>query len=166
MADAFGEPAPGQPARRSLRSRLLNRLLPPLVALFAVSGALAYVAARHHANDVQDHWLVDSAEALAQQVTLRRGEPTLDLPEAARQILQWDTQDATWYQVRGERSGHIAGHPMVPARPALGVERLRQASLYDGGILGAPVRVAAVPVRLDGVNETVEVRVAETLRKR
>lgn len=159
-------PPPALRPRRSLRSQLLNRLLPPLLALFAVSGGVAYVVARHHANEVQDHWLVDSAEALAQRVKLARGEPVLDLPDAAREILQWDTQDITWYALIGKRSGHLAGHPMVPGRPATGVERLREAVMYDAGISGARVRVAAVPVRLEGAAEPIEVRVAETLRKR
>jgi hypothetical protein len=46
------------PARRSLRSQLLYRLLPPLLVLFAISGAVAYVVARHHANEVQDPEIV------------------------------------------------------------------------------------------------------------
>ncbi len=155
--------------RRSLRSRLLRRLLPPLLALFAVSGTLSYLVARYHANEVHDRWLVDSAEALAQRVTLSRGAPALDLPEAARQILQFDSADTTWFEVVGPRSGHVAGNPGVPAAPVgpgADVERLRTASLYPGWISGARVRVASVPVELPGAGETVEVRVAETLRKR
>lgn len=157
------------PPRGSLRSRLLWRLLPPLLALFAVSGTVSYVAARHHANEVHDRWLVDSAEALAQRVTFSRGAPALDLPEAARQILQFDSADTTWFEVVGPRSGHVAGNPGVPAAPTGpggDVERLRNASLYPGSIAGARVRVASVPVELPGAAETVEVRVAETLRKR
>jgi signal transduction histidine kinase len=159
---------PAAPARhRSLRSRLLVRLLPPLVALFAVSGTLSYLGARYHANEVHDRWLVDTAEALAQRVTLARGLPSVDLPEAARQILQWDSADTTWFQVRGEQSGHIAGHTGVPApAPRAALERLRQAVLYDGWISGAHVRIATVPIELAGAGETIEVRVAETLRKR
>jgi two-component system sensor histidine kinase TctE len=155
--------------RASLRTRLLRRLLPPLLALFAVSGTLSYLVARYHANEVHDRWLVDSAEALAQRVTLSRGAPALDLPEAARQILQFDSADTTWFEVVGPRSGHVAGNPGVPAAPTgpgTDVERLRKASLYPGWISGARVRVASVPVELPGAGETVEVRVAETLRKR
>lgn len=154
------------PVRRSLRTQLLNRLLPPLLTLFAISGVLAYVAAWHHADEVQDRWLVDSAEALAQRVKLNRGILTLDLPEAARQILQWDPEDTTWYEVRGERSGHIAGHTSVPGRPQTGAQRLRQAVMYDGWISGDKVRVATLSVDLQGAGERVEVRLAETLRKR
>jgi two-component system sensor histidine kinase TctE len=155
--------------RHSLRSRLLRRLLPMLLALFAVSGTLSYFVARHHANEVHDRWLVDSAEALAQRVTASRGVPSLDLPEAARQILQFDSADTTWFEVLGSLGGHVAGNPGLPAAPVgpgARVERLRNASLYGGWIAGARVRVASAPVELPGVGETVEVRVAETLRKR
>ncbi len=162
----MSEPAP-PPRHPSLRSRLLRRLLPPLLALFAVSGTLSYLGAAYHANSVHDRWLVDSAEALAQRVTLARGAPSLDLPEAARQILQWDSADTTWFQVQGEQSGHIAGHTGVPGpSPRAPIERLRQAQLYEGWIAGAHVRVASVPLALAGAGEAIEVRVAETLRKR
>ncbi|MEI7444295.1 MAG: sensor histidine kinase [Burkholderiales bacterium] len=161
----MAEPASRTHPPRSLRSRLLVRLLPPLLLLFAVSGTLSYLGARYHANEVHDRWLVDTAEALAQQVTFARGQPSLDLPEAARKILQWDSADTTWFQVRGESSGHIAGHTAVPGpAPHAPLERLRQAVLYDGWISGAHVRIATVP--LAGAGEEVEVRVAETLRKR
>jgi signal transduction histidine kinase len=174
MAEATGEPgaalrAEREAPRASLRTRLLQRLLPPLLALFAVSGTLSYLVARYHANEVHDRWLVDSAEALAQRVTSSRGAPALDLPEAARQILQFDSADTTWFEVVGPRSGHVAGNPGVPTAPVgpgADVERLRNASLYPGWMSGARVRVASVPVELPGARETVEVRVAETLRKR
>lgn len=161
----MAEPAPGARPPRSLRSRLLARLLPPLLLLFAVSGTLSFLGARYHANEVHDRWLVDTAEALAQQVTFARGQPSVDLPEAARKTLQWDSADTTWFQVRGELSGHIAGYPGVPGPASRApLERLRQAVLYDGWISGAHVRIASVP--LAGAGEEVEVRVAETLRKR
>jgi two-component system sensor histidine kinase TctE len=162
---AVPPPLQGPPSR-SLRSRLLRRLMPPLLALFVVSGTLSYFGARYHANEVHDRWLVDSVEALAQRVTLSRGTPSLDLPEAARQILQWDPDDTTWYEVRGERSGHIAGHPLVPGPSPPGAQQLRGATLYNGWISGAQVRVASVPIRLAGLDEPIEVRIAETLRKR
>ena len=162
-------PAVRQPAarpRRSLASNLFRRLIPPVLALFALSGALAYFAANHEANEVQDHWLVDSVEALAQRVHLVQGKPELDLPEAARQIVQWDSHDTNWFQLWGERSGHLVGESLIPDRPASGVDRLRDAKVYYGKLAGQPVRVAAVAVRLNGAPELIEVRVAETLGKR
>ena len=153
--------------RPSLRSRLLRRLVPPILALFVASGALSYVGARYHADSVHDRWLVDSVEALAQRVVPARGGAALDLPEAARQLLQWDAADTTWFQVIGPGGEHLAGHPSVPGpAPRSDVDHLRQARLWLGGIAGAPVRVASVVVTVGTSEEAVEVRVAETLRKR
>jgi two-component system, OmpR family, sensor histidine kinase TctE len=164
-APTVGTPVAG--GHRSLRNRLLMRLVPPLLALFAVSGTLSFLGARYHANEVHDRWLVDSAEALAQRVTLGPGRAMLDLPEAAQQILQWDASDTMWFEVRGARSGHIAGHPAVPGpAPRAALEQLRQSTLYDGWIAGAHVRVASMTLAREGAGEAIEVRVAETLRKR
>lgn len=161
------------PASGSLRSLLLWRLMPPLIALFVLSGTLSFYAAGRHATDVYDRWLVDSAESLAQRVTRAQGRPELDLPDAARAILQWDAADATWYQVRGERSGHIAGHVQVPGPPPVELRRLRGSTVYDGWIDGVPVRVASVALAPAGGGgdptdalEVIDVRVAETLNKR
>jgi len=159
-------PAADSVQRTSLASELLRRLIPPVLLLFALSAVVAYLAARHEAHEVQDHWLVDSVEALVQRVHLEQGKPALDLPEAARQIVQWDSQDQNWFALRGERSGHVAGEAAIPDGGTARIERLREARLYDGRIEGKPVRVATIPVRLPGATEAVELRVAETLGKR
>jgi two-component system sensor histidine kinase TctE len=160
MTDARAVP------RRSLRSRLFGALLPSMIALFIASGTASYYAARYYANQVHDRWLVDTAEALAQRVSGGQGRPSVDLPEAAMQILQWDAADATWFQVRGARSGHLAGHPQVPGPPPPDALQLRGASVYGGWINNQQVRVASVPVTLPQGAEPIEVRVAETLNKR
>lgn len=166
LAERQDPPAAGAAPRSSLASALLRRLIPPVLVLFALSAAIAYLAARHEAHEVQDHWLVDSVEALVQRVHLEQGRPALDLPEAARQIVQWDSQDQNWFALRGERSGHVAGEAGIPDGGTARIERLREARLYDGRIEGKPVRVAAIPVRLPGATEAIELRVAETLGKR
>ncbi|MGE0800457.1 MAG: sensor histidine kinase [Lautropia sp.] len=158
---------PSRASHRSLRSRLLSRLLPPLLLLFGLSAGLSYFGARYYADQVLDRWLADTAEALAQRITLIRGRVTLDLPEAARQIVQWDAADTTWFEVRGDRSGHIAGHPAIPPPPPGELGRLRGTKLYSGSMLGAPVRIASYAVTPpEGAEEVIEVRVAETVRKR
>ena len=160
------EPAQTGHMNRSLRSQLLRRLFPLLSAMFVLSGVAATLGAWRHAQTIYDHELIDGTKALAQQVGQIGGTTSLDLPEAARQILQWDAEDVHWYQVRGENSGLIAGAADVPARPESGVESLRGALIYDGLIAGEKVRVVLVNVDLEIVGERVEVRVAETLRKR
>ncbi len=161
---AAATPAP-PPKRPSLRGRLLTRLLPPLLVLFALSAATSYFAARHYANGVYDWWLQDSAEALALRVTTRRGEPVLDLPEAARQMLQWDSTDTTWFQIRGEQSGHLAGQLGLPVDPA-GFGETGSVRRYDGRMGNHSVRVVSVTLQPAGGDEKVQIIVAETVRKR
>lgn len=152
------------PARPSLRGQLLVRLLPVVIGLFALSGALSFFGARYYANLVHDRWLQDSAEALALRITTHQGQPTLDLPDAAREILQWDATDTTWYEIFGERRGHIAGQLGLPRHGGIGHPGV--ALRYDGNVGPNPVRVASVTLIPTGSDEAVQVLVAETLRKR
>jgi two-component system sensor histidine kinase TctE len=151
---------------RSLRSQLLGGLLPLVSGLFLLSSVVASLGAFHHANAVYDRELIDNARALAQRVRLAGTGASLDLPEAAREILQWDAEDTHWFEVRGVRSGLLAGEPGVPARPESGAEQVRGALIYNGRIAGEKVRIVSINVVAAGVSEAVEVRVAETLRKR
>ena len=153
-----------QPPRPSLRGQLLVRLLPVVVCLFALSSALSYYGARYYANLVHDRWLQDSAEALAHRITMRQGQLDVDLPEAARAILQWDATDTTWYEVIGTH-GHIAGQLGLPRRSnGLGTPGTTQR--YDGSVGANPVRVVSVTLVPNDSEEAVQVLVAETLRKR
>ena len=94
----------------SLRRRLLMRVALPLLGLFALDGALSAWAARHYANHVYDRWLYDSAQSLAQQVRLTRGQAALNLPRVAQEMFEWDAEDRILFRVEGSRSGLIAGH--------------------------------------------------------
>ena len=154
-----------QPPRPSLRGQLLVRLLPVVVCLFALSSALSFFGARYYANLVHDRWLQDSAEALALRITTHKGQPTLDLPEAAREMLQWDATDTTWYEIISDQRGHIAGHLGLP-KPAGRIGENSRSGRYDGNVGLNPVRVASVTVMLKDSGEAVQVLVAETLRKR
>lgn len=162
---------PVAPVRRpdrghpTLRGRLLARLLPLVLVLMALSSGLSYFGARHYANVVYDRWLLDTAEALALRIDVMDGDPILDLPEAAREMLQWDSTDTTWYEVYSEQRGPITGQAGLPRPPAAaGQHRMPQP--YDGIVGTQPVRVASVTMMPPGSGETIHVLVAETLRKR
>lgn len=152
-------------ARPSLRGLLLVRLLPVIVGLFALSDALSYFGARYYANLVHDRWLQDSAEALALRITTHKGQPTLDLPEAAREMLQWDATDTTWYEIISDQRDHIAGQLGLPRHGGSSVE-IGKPIRYDGNVGLNPVRVASITTVPKGSTEAVQVLVAETLRKR
>ena len=154
-----------QRSRPSLSGQLLVRLLPVLIGLFAISGALSYFGARHYANLVYDRWLQDSAEALALRITAVGGKPVLDLPEAAREMLQWDATDTTWYEIIGDRHGHLAGQLGLPRRSG-GLGEPGSSQRYDGRIGENLVRVASMTLTPKESDESVHVVGAETLRKR
>ncbi|MBV8062391.1 MAG: sensor histidine kinase [Nevskia sp.] len=153
-------------ASPGLRGRLLRLLLTPLLALFGVSGFASYAVALHYANSVYDGWLYDSANSLSLLVERdERGKLSLDLPQPAERLFEWDVADTTYYQVAGTASGLVAGRADLPPQPP-GFEQYRNAHLYDGVIGGHPVRIAALDLPASQLGETVTVQVAETKSKR
>lgn len=152
------------PSGASLRRRLLYKLALPLLALFALDGALSAWAARHYANHVYDRWLYDSAQSLAQQVRLTRGTAALHLPEVAQEMFQWDAEDRILFRVEGSRSGRIAGQD-VPMHGDNAAEffNLRY---FDAPVDGRQMRWAVINSPLPPVGEEVTIAVGETTRKR
>ncbi|MFO1314408.1 MAG: sensor histidine kinase [Burkholderiales bacterium] len=148
----------------SLRWRLVTQLALPLLALFALSGALSAWAARHYADRVYDRWLYDSAQSLAQQVRVRGERAELNLPRAAQELLEWDTEDRFVFHVEGAGSGVIAG-PQVP-RAGGREHRLYNVRFYDAAADGVPMRWAEVSPPLPQPGEEVTVVVGETTHKR
>jgi two-component system sensor histidine kinase TctE len=157
------DPATG--GRFSLRRRFLRLLLAPLLILFGAGGFACYGLALHYANSVYDGWLYDSAGSLAVLVQRTAQGVTLDLPQAAARLIEWDVADLTYYRVSGARSGTIAGRADLPAAPA-GAAAYQQARVFDSVIDGRPVRVVALELDSAQFGEPVVVAVAETMTKR
>ena len=148
----------------SLRRRLLMRVALPLLGLFALDGALSAWAARYYANHVYDRWLYDSAQSLAQQVRLTRGQAALNLPRVAQEMFEWDAEDRILFRVEGSRSGLIAGHdvPMTGQNE----ERLYNVRYFDAPVEGNSMRWAVLTSPLPPVGEEVTIVVGETTHKR
>ncbi len=152
------------PVGVSLRRRLLLKLALPLLALFALDGALSAWAARHYANHVYDRWLYDSAQSLAQQVRLTQDSTALHLPEVAREMFEWDAEDRVIFRVEGSRSGLIAGRA-VPLHGSNAVQ-LFNLRYFDAAVDGNLMRWAVLTSPLPPVGEEVTIVVGETTRKR
>ena len=149
----------------SISRALLVRLLPPMMLLLSAGAALSYGLATHYANLVYDAWLYDSASSLAIQVRAGASGPTLDFPEAAKRVFVWDVADVTSFEVRGSRSGVIAGRSDLPPAPAT-AGRYRNARVFDARIDGRSARVVSLVLPADAFGETVTVAVGETRGKR
>jgi len=149
----------------SISRSLLSRLLPAMLVLFVAGAALSYGLATHYANLVYDAWLYDSANSLAIQVRAGDSGLSVDFPEAAKRVFVWDVADVTSFEIRGSRSGVIAGRADLPVAPP-GAGHYRNARVFDVTIDGRSARVASLELPARVFGETVTVSVGETRSKR
>ena len=150
-------------ASPSIRRALLARLMGPLVLIMIMGGACAYGLAQYFSQAVLDQWLYDSAISLANRVKWENGSASVDLPEGAREILEWDVVDRIFFEVTSARGERLTGNAMLPAPPQL--PAANRPVYYQGRVNGAYVRILAVG--LPGPDAAlVLVKVGETRLKR
>lgn len=148
----------------SIRRDLLARMALPILVIMLLAGASAYGLARYFSQEVLDHWLHDSALSLASRVKWHDGRPSVDLPEGAREILEWDMVDRVYYEVLSARGERLVGNailPEPPSRPAAGGKPL----YYDARLRETGIRVLALALAGPS-GEPVVVKLAETRLKR
>ena len=151
-------------ANRSIRRALLARLMAPLLLLVILGGACAYALAHYFSESVLDHWLYDSAISLANRVKWEDGRASVDLPEGAREILEWDVVDRVFYEVISGHGDRLIGNAFLPALPSADATSGGPV-YYEGRVGGAAVRVLAVALKVPAGNPVI-VKVAETKLKR
>jgi two-component system, OmpR family, sensor histidine kinase TctE len=157
---------PGRPRARPILYRQLTlRLMIPLVLIVAVVGAIGLLSTGAETATVFDRWLLDAAVSLADQVRSGTGDQAnaVDLPEAARTMLDYDEIDRTWFSV-SERGRLLIGSAGIPADGPHAVA-YEDGRAFDAVYQGVPVRVAAVRAPCAGCEQVV-VLVAETTLKR
>ncbi|HET9646582.1 MAG TPA: sensor histidine kinase N-terminal domain-containing protein [Burkholderiaceae bacterium] len=149
--------------RQWLHRDLLLRLMLPLLAILAASGALGTYEAHRLTDQVFDRWLLDSARSLAAQIGFSSHQAEIDLPAQAAAMLAYDDVDRIYYSVR-QSGQHLLGQVDIPesGRNETAYSRGR---VYDAYVRGEPVRVASVQAG-DGAGHAATVLVAETVHKR
>ena len=143
----------------SLRQRLLAWLLAPLVLWSLGSSGLAYLLAVHFTTQAYDRSLHASIRDIERQMIVVDGQPTIDLPRAAIQMLEWNEEDRVYYRVATASGKHIAGNPAVPTPGSLVLGRTHY---YEAQLGTATVRVAASLLPVPGAREAVLVAAAES----
>lgn len=163
-------PAPARlrlPENASLREQLLVRLLAPVLLVAVVSSVISYFYAMNFATLAYDYSLYDSALDVGRQAHVLDGVVRVELPRAAREMLESDKHDTVYYLVNDPQGYFVTGHRGLPLPPA-GASAAKPV-YYDGNYDGAPVRLAALSVAVGGLpqgQDHVLVVVAETLNKR
>jgi two-component system sensor histidine kinase TctE len=150
--------------RFSLRQRLLLWLLLPLLALTACWAWAAHAIVLSFANQVYDRWLEDTVRTLAEQVQVEQGRVTVDLPPAARRMLEFDEVDKVYFSVVDASGRQLVGNQQLP--PPAQPDLQQTADFYDSQLHGQPLRLVEYRVPAPTTDALVYVRVAETLRKR
>ncbi|WP_295457127.1 sensor histidine kinase [uncultured Thiodictyon sp.] len=142
---------------------LLVRLMLPLLAIVAATGALGTYTAHRLTERVFDHWLLDAARSVGALVRFEHGRASLDLASAAQAVLLYDDIDRIDFSViQGERL--LAGRRSIPQSGQHEVIYPRGRA-YETGLDGKRVRVARVDLD-DSEGQGASVLVSETLVKR
>jgi two-component system sensor histidine kinase TctE len=98
-------------AKPSLRTRIAQHVLVPLVATWAIGTAVALGIAEHFAGRAFDRALLDDAYALASHVRANGGRLSLALTNEEMNTLLFDQSESMYFAVLGPDGSLVAGHP-------------------------------------------------------
>ncbi len=141
-------------------------VLAPLILLLAGSAMISYYRALHFANLAYDSSLFRAALALADQVDVINETVVINLPQVAKDLLEYDKDDVVYYRISAPDGRLVLGEPALrlPARPPKPGDH----RYYDDSLKNDSVRVVAfsLPIENSPLNGNILVQVAETTAKR
>lgn len=148
----------------SLRRRLLLFVSVPLLAILVCGGVVNYVIGLHYANEVYDHWLLDSAQSIGDLVASDAGRD--ELSTQARILLQSSVNNRNQFAVRSLRYGLLAGDADLP-HPLAAAQNLHAPLFQSFRRHGKSMRMVSVfqPNSVDP-NDTLVISTAETVQNR
>ncbi|MBS1956560.1 MAG: sensor histidine kinase [Cyanobacteria bacterium SZAS-4] len=156
-----------RPYRNSIQQELLGWLLVPICALWLVTTFSAYTFADRFANDAYDEIMLNSADSIVARILKTSSGVVVDLPPAARDILEHNDMDTFYYRVvtlGGQQLSADADLLMPPEAVNL---PLWKPKFTDGTVKGKRVRLCVLKVPVQGSStDEVVVIVAETLKAR
>ncbi|MGZ8186490.1 MAG: sensor histidine kinase N-terminal domain-containing protein, partial [Methylobacter sp.] len=150
---------------RSLKTEILYRLVIPLVFFVAVDAVLSYFVTLYYVDQAYDRWLLDSALSLTQEIKMRDGKATVELPPAALEIFNWDEVDKTYFKIISADQRMLAGDNLVP-EPLDPETDWSRPVFFNSSMHGESVRIVSMLIDSNDMPEKIFVHVAETLNKR
>lgn len=163
--------APAGNTLGSLRGQLVRWLLIPLLILVALDAVSVYDNAVDVADVAYDRSLLASTRALAERVSIVKGEVVADVPYVALDSFETDTLGRIYYKVTGVRGEFVSGYNDLPPIPP-GVKRSEAypalVHFYHANYHGQAVRIAALhqPVYDDSMRGIALIQVGETMDAR
>ncbi len=161
------------PGTTPLRRYLMIWLLVPQLVLWAGAAVMSYQVAARYANLAIDRSLYTASRALARQVKPTGSGFLIDLPRAARDIIESDPDEQVYYMVSSPPGQFILGNKALSAPPPRirlpdGQPPADAPSFYDDHIQVAGHRVAVRVVALylswgePGQTQTMLVQIAKS----
>ena len=150
----------------SLKRQLTLWLLLPLIIVLGISAVVSYYRALYFANLAYDRSLFRVALALADQVDVVGNEVLINLPQVARDLLEYDKDDLIYYRISAPNGTLVLGEPglTIPKQlPAAGSHYY-----YDFKIKNQSIRVVlfSLPIQNAAIHGNILIQVAETRTKR
>ena len=154
----------------SLRNQLFSWLLVLLLPLIFISAIAGYYLASQYTNLAYDKSLYRTALALADQVSLEALGVQVNLPQVAKELLEFDEDDDVYFRILGPSGDLIASHNDLPLPSTY--PKADQTHYYNATLNDEKLRVViyALPIPAATTANTsqnnVYVMVGETLKKR
>ncbi len=154
----------------SLRNQLFSWLLVLLLPLIFISAIAGYYLANQYANLAYDKSLYRTALALADQVSLEAIGVQVNLPQVAKDLLEFDEEDDVFFRIQGPAGDLVASHTDLPL-PKI-YPKADKSLYYNTTLNGENLRVVvyALPISADfspnSDTDNVYIMVGETLKKR
>ena len=151
------------PGSTPLRRYLLLWLLVPQLVLWVGAAVMAYQVTARYANMALDRSLYTASRALARQVKPTGSGFLIDLPRAARDIIESDPDEQVYYTVSSPPGQFILGNKALSQPPASvrlpeGQAPSEEPRFYDDRIQAGgrklPVRVVALYLRWGDPSDT------------
>ena len=150
---------------RSLKAEMLFRLIIPLILFVILDGILSYFVTLHYVDEAYDRWLLDSAESLIQEIKVREGKVSIDLPDVALEIFKCDEGDKTYFKITSSTNEVLAGDQSVPEPKKLKTDWSKPI-FFNDKMYGESVRIVSMLITIDASSTKAYIHVAETLNKR
>ena len=154
----------------SLRNQMFSWLLVLLLPLIFISAIAGYYLASQYTNLAYDKSLYRTALALADQVSLEALGAQVNLPQVAKDLLEFDEEDDRYFRILGPHGDLIPSHNDLPLPKTY--PKADQTQYYYAILNGEKLRavIYALPISPETADITsqnsVYVLVGESLTKR
>lgn len=151
--------------QNSLRNQLFKWLLLLLLPLIFISAIAGYFLANHFTSQVYDKSLYRTALALAGQVDTDATHIEVNLPQIAKDLVEFDEDDNVYFRIIGSNGDLVSTHTSLPLPkkyPAADEHFYYRTSLNDADLR---VIIYALPITKRN-QQRVYVMVGETQQKR